>query len=176
MLDAVGFLQRPPCQRGLARRSRDWGILLTLSCFTLQNPPATGLCPAALPPFNKGGLGAWKTPVLLQRPPCQRGLARRSRDWGILLTLSCFTLQNPPATGLCPAALPPLTRGAWVLGRPWSCSKGPLVKGGWHGAAVAGGFPHRPPQSRPTSSSRLTMKKSASLTRVEILGSLCPPS
>ena len=33
-----------------------------------------------------------------------------------------------------------LTKGAWVLEGPGPAPKGPLVKGGWHGAAVTGGF------------------------------------
>ena len=49
-------------------------------------------------------------------------------------------VQNPPATGFHPAALPPLTRGAWVLECPGPAPKAPLAKGGCHGAAVTGGF------------------------------------
>ena len=50
------------------------------------------------------------------------------------LQISCK--RNPPA----PSGHPPLARGGLGARRPWSCSKGPLVKGGWHGAAVTGGF------------------------------------
>ncbi len=40
--------------------------------------------------------------------------------------------RNPPATGLRPAALPPLARGAFGYKPVCLHFKGPLAKGDWH--------------------------------------------
>ncbi len=51
---------------------------------------------------------------------------------GDSVQLSRTSHRNPPATGLRPAALPPLARGAFRCWLVRFSSKGPLAKGGWH--------------------------------------------
>ena len=97
---------------------------------------------------------AWAAPGICPYRHCEdlrkRPLHEMERPWfftpsggdsgavtgGFLL--SAVLLENgiPPP----PAGAPPFNKGGLGAGRSQSYSKGPLAKGGWHGAAVTGGF------------------------------------
>ena len=81
---------------------------------------------------------------MLEGPgPAPRGPLVKGGWHGVAVTggfpfLELFWVTESPRHFV---ALPPLTRGAfWVPEGPGPAPKGPLVKGGWHGVAVTGGF------------------------------------